>query len=192
MSEQEKIRQVRETYQFCKPHIKSFRTALDIGCDVFHFASQLEKDFEHIHCWDFRDKSSQMARVIKNPSKINHHVTALGEDSGVRYTKPGVGRIKSDRYGGSNTLKVDVNTLDSYGLFSDVDFIKMDVEGYEPNIIRGAIRTIESNWPVILCEINRGDFTAQTLLEDMGYGLIDVHHKAGVPHDYLFVYNQKV
>jgi FkbM family methyltransferase len=128
-----------------------------------------------------------MSHVIKEPGKISHHVTALGEDQGVMYTKPGVGRIKSDRYGGSNTLKVKVNTLDSYGLFSDVDFIKMDVEGYEPNIIRGAIKTIESNWPVILCEINRGDFTAKELLESMGYELIDVHHKNGLPHDYLFV-----
>jgi len=187
MSEQEKIHQVRVIYEFCKPHIKSFRTALDIGCDVFHFTSKLENDFEHIHCWDFRDKSSQMAHMIKDPGKISYHVTALGEDSGVRYTKPGVGRIKSNQYGGSSTLKVQINTLDSYGLFGDVDFIKMDVEGYEPNIIRGATKTIESNWPVILCEINRGDFSAKNLLEDMGYDLVDIYHKAGVPHDYLFV-----
>ena len=190
MSEQEKIDQVRETYQFCKPHIKSFRTALDIGCDVFHFASQLESDFENIHCFDYRDKSRLMTRVIKDPGKISHHVTALGEGSKIVYTKPGVGRIKSDQYGGSSTLKVNVKTLDSYGLFSDVDFMKMDVEGYEPNIIRGAIKTIESNRPVILCEINRGDFTAKQLLESTGYELIDVYHKNGVPHDYLFVSKQ--
>jgi FkbM family methyltransferase len=190
MSSELKLVEVQALYNMCRPHIRSFRTALDIGCDVFHFAAELEKDFQHIHCWDFRDKSSQMTRVINDPNKIFHHVTALGEDPGVMYTKPGVGRIKSDRYGGSNTLKVEVNTLDSYGLFSDVDFIKMDVEGYEPNIIRGAIKTIESNWPVILCEINRGDFTAKELLESMGYELTDVYHKNGVPHDYLFIKDQ--
>jgi len=190
MSSELKLAEVQALYNMCRPHIRSFRTALDIGCDIFHFASQLENDFQHIHCWDFRDKSSQMTRVIKDPDKISHHVTALGEDPGVMYTKPGVGRIKSDQYGGSNTLKVEVITLDSYGLFSDIDFIKMDVEGYEPNIIRGAVKTIESNWPVILCEINRGDFTAKELLESMGYELIDVYNKNGVPHDYLFVSNQ--
>lgn len=187
MSSELKLAEVQALYNMCRPHIRSFRTALDIGCDVFHFAAELEKDFEHIHCWDFRDKSSQMARVIKDPGKISHHVTALGEDPGVMYTKPGVGRIKSDRYGGSNTLKVEVKTLDSYGLFSDVDFIKMDVEGYEPNIIRGGMKTIESNWPVILCEINRGEFSAKILLEDMGYKLVDIYYKKDVPHDYLFV-----
>jgi FkbM family methyltransferase len=189
MSSEFKLAEVKALYNLCKPYIKSFRTALDIGCDVFHFAAEMEKDFENIHCWDFRDKSSQMTRVIKDPSKISHHVTALGEDAGVKYTKPGVGRIKSDQYGGSSTLKVNVKTLDSYGLFSNIDFIKMDVEGYEPNIIRGAIKTIESNWPVILCEINRGDFTAKDLLESMGYELMGVHNKNGSPHDYLFVNN---
>ena len=133
-----------------------------------------------------------MGRVIKDASKISHHVTALGEEKSARYTKPGVGRIKSNQPTDSSTMRVEVNTLDSYGLFSNVDFIKLDVEGYEPNIIRGGIKTIRSNMPVVLCEINRGDFTAKALLESIGYGLVDIYHKAGVPHDYLFVHNQKV
>jgi len=40
---------------------------------------------------------------------------------------------------------------------------------------------------VILCEINRGDFTAKELLEGMGYRCADIYKKLGVPHDYLFV-----
>lgn len=187
MSEQEKINQVRETYQFCKTHIKSFRTALDIGCDVFHFASQLESDFEHIHCFDFRDKSSHMGRVIKDTTKISHHVTGLGETQAVRYTKQGVGRIKSNQPVANSTLSVPIITLDSFKLFENVDFIKMDVEGYEPLVIKGGLLTIRKNSPVILCEINRGDFEAKDLLEGMGYRCVDVYYKNGEPHDYLFV-----
>ena len=83
--------------------------------------------------------------------------------------------------------EVKTISLDSFD--EEVDFIKMDVEGYEPLIIQGGTKTISSNWPVILCEINRGDFTAQELLESMGYKLIDIYHKQGIPHDYLFVKN---
>lgn len=187
VSEKSKLTDIKEMYDLCRPHIKSFRTALDIGCDVFHFASILQEDFQHIHCFDFRDKSSQMGRVIKDKDKITHHVTGLGEKQDVRYTKPGVGRIKSDRSSGNSTLSVPIETLDSFGLFDGIGFIKMDVEGYEPKIIRGGMKTIESNWPVILCEINRGNFTAKKLLESMGYVLVDVYHKQGVPHDYLFI-----
>jgi hypothetical protein len=40
---------------------------------------------------------------------------------------------------------------------------------------------------VILCEINRGDFTAKELLEGMGYHCAGIYEKLGIPHDYLFV-----
>jgi hypothetical protein len=49
------------------------------------------------------------------------------------------------------------------------------------------MQTIEKNNPVILCEINRGDFTAKDLLENIGYKCVDVYYKLGQPHDYLFV-----
>ena len=189
MSSELKLAEVQALYNMCRPHIRSFRTALDIGCDVFHFASQLEKDFDHIHCYDFRDKSSQLKTAIEDTTKISHHVTGLGETQAVRYTKQGVGRIKSDQPIANSTLSVPITTLDSFGFFEKVDFIKMDVEGYEPKIIKGGLRTIMTNSPVILCEINRGDYEAKDLLEGMGYRCVDIHFKNGEPHDYLFVKN---
>ena len=151
------------------------------------FAGKLEKDFGKVHCWDFRDKSAMMSNHVTDTSKVHFHHTGLGETTDTRYTKPGVGRVKHTESVGSSTLPVPIVPLDSFGLFQDVDFIKMDVEGYEPLVIRGAGKTITSNWPVILCEINRGDFTAKELLEDMGYRCVDVYHKNDLPHDYLFV-----
>jgi FkbM family methyltransferase len=182
-----KINEVEATYNFCLPHIKRFHTALDIGCDVFMFAGKLEEDFQHIHCFDFRNKWSQASNYIKDKNKITFHQTGLGETEDVRYSKPGVGRIKSDTPVGNSTLRVPIVTLDSFELFENIDFIKMDVEGYEPKILQGGMKTIESNNPVILCEINRGDFTAKEMLEGIGYRCVDVYHKQGIPHDYLFV-----
>lgn len=187
MSSEFKMKERQQTYEFCLPHIKSFRTALDIGCDEFMFAGLLEKKFHQIHCWDFRDKSSMILRHVQHPDKICFHHTGLGEKEDTRYTKRGVGRVKANEPTNTSNIAVPIVTLDSFGLFEGVDFIKMDVEGYEPLIIRGAEKTITNNWPVILCEINRGDFTAMELLEDMGYKCVDVYHKLGTPHDYLFV-----
>jgi len=177
------------TYNFCKPWFKkNKRIALDIGCDVFQFAGKLEKDFDKIHCFDFRDKFAQIKRYVSDPNKITFHQTGLGETSVTRYTKSGVGRIKAGEIPtSSSNLAVPIRTLDSFGLFDSVDFIKMDVEGYEPKIIQGGLQTIQKNKPVILCEINRGDFTAKHMLEEMGYTCADVYHKLGQPHDYLFV-----
>lgn len=47
---------------------------------------------------------------------------------------------------------VQVNTLDSYK-FENVDAIKIDCEGYEFPILKGAIQTIKSNRPVVQLEI---------------------------------------
>ena len=179
--------QTDNTYELCQKYIKKFKYAIDIGCDVFQFAGKLANDFEHIHCFDFRNKEKQMNSFVSNPDKITFYHTGLGEIKDMRYTKPGVGRIKSDVPHGNSTTKVPINTLDSFGLFEGIDFIKMDVEGYEPKVILGGMQTIEKNNPVILCEINRGDFTAKDLLENIGYKCVDIYYKLGQPHDYLFV-----
>lgn len=69
---------------------------------------------------------------------------------------------------------VKVNTLDSYG-FTGVSFIKIDVEGYEASVIRGAFETIKLNHPVILVEIeqrhigNDSIFSIFNLIEELGY-----------------------
>ena len=48
--------------------------------------------------------------------------------------------------------QVTVNTLDSYN-FSDVDIIKIDCEGYELPILKGAKQTISTNRPIVQLEI---------------------------------------
>ncbi len=53
----------------------------------------------------------------------------------------------------------------------EIDFIKIDAEGAEPNIIRGMKATIEKYKPIIVCEIlldNVGD-EIEKLFSDFGY-----------------------
>ena len=47
-----------------------------------------------------------------------------------------------------------MRTLDSYN-FTDVDIIKIDVEGYEVPLLHGAKQTILSNRPWIQIEANK-------------------------------------
>lgn len=54
----------------------------------------------------------------------------------------------------SYKLQVPVKTLDEYAL-TDVDFIKIDVEGHEFEVLEGARETILRNKPILLIEIEQ-------------------------------------
>tara|TARA_B100000900_G_scaffold391103_1_gene385391 strand:+ start:214 stop:603 length:390 start_codon:yes stop_codon:yes gene_type:complete len=123
---------------------------------------------------------------VEDPTRVTFYHTALGDTDSTRYSKPGVGRIKSEQPQGNTTMPIKVRTLDSYKI-RDVDFIKIDVEGYEPRVLQGGMETIERYSPAILCEINQGDFSARQILESIGYKCVDVYLKEGTPHDYMFV-----
>lgn len=49
---------------------------------------------------------------------------------------------------------VNMETLDSYN-FTDVDIIKIDVEGTELKVLKGAERTIKKYKPIIQCELRK-------------------------------------
>lgn len=54
----------------------------------------------------------------------------------------------------------------------DIDFIKLDIEGHEPEAIAGAAGLLEKCSPLVMFEINTGehfDFRALAPLADMGY-----------------------
>ncbi len=46
---------------------------------------------------------------------------------------------------------IPLHTLDSYR-FTDVDFIKIDTEGFERNVVKGAERTIKEYRPTLIVE----------------------------------------
>jgi FkbM family methyltransferase len=54
---------------------------------------------------------------------------------------------------GCEMLEVPVRRLDDFG-FSDVSFIKVDVEGHEARVLRGASETIQRWGPVLMIEIS--------------------------------------
>lgn len=64
---------------------------------------------------------------------------------------------------------VEVRTLDSYN-FKDINVIKIDVEGYEFNVIKGGINTIKKYKPLIQIEVvehqyKKYDYTIQNVID---------------------------
>lgn len=62
-------------------------------------------------------------------------------------------------------------TLDEFN-FVNVDYIKIDVDGYEEKVLQGAVNTIMKYKPVIVLEAENGDRRAIEYLLVLGYDIV--------------------
>lgn len=86
----------------------------------------------------------------------------------------------SGRLTEAGTLEVPVSTIDDLNLTS-CGVIYLDVEGTEPEVLRGAARTIAKFSPILHVELlpcARDDIGA--MMEGFGYSLIKKVHKDGI------------
>lgn len=65
-------------------------------------------------------------------------------------------------------------TLDQdLGECQDIDAIKIDVQGHEYSVLKGAEHTIREHQPAICVELNEGNAMAALLLDSWGYELVE-------------------
>ena len=160
----QKIEGWSHTFQLAKPYIKQNGIGIDVGCREGGFAREMENYFTHIHCFDFRDKKKMFKKNVIDMSKFTYHVCGIGAEKGTAFTTSNkVGRIKD-----SGNVAVPIQTIDSFN-FTNVTFIKYDIEGYELKALKGSEKTIKKYGPVVVIEQNRGNRFAQDLLESWGY-----------------------
>lgn len=165
------------TYQFQKfatafPFIRDFRHAVDVGAHCGLWARVLARCFAKVTA--FEPVSLHRELLAINAPGVTVHPCALGDQTGAIGMQPGE---KSSGDAHVNTFKSDIplRTLDSFEL-PGVDFLKIDVEGFELFVIRGGERTIKSCKPVIIIEqkkdcaerYGQSRFAATELLESWG------------------------
>jgi FkbM family methyltransferase len=145
--------------------VRQHRTAVDVGGHIGLWSYNLAAAFEQVHA--FEPVEAHRACFARNveAANVTLHACALGREEGsvsihTAPTSTGDSWVK----GGGNIPMV---TLDSLQL-TEVDFIKIDCEGYEENVLRGAIETIKRDLPVIIVEQKRDMATARFGLEPLG------------------------
>ena len=168
------------------------RHALDIGANVGFMTAYFAKRWEKVTA--FEPTPSVFACLTQNCSRdnINNMPIALSNETGtvlfavqsrseINQIVSSVDVLKKHW----RAIEVPAATLDSLNL-SNIDMIKIDVEGHELNLLKGAEQTIKSQKPLIAIEISfenkvldkelsKGHADALGLLESWGYRKIWNH-----------------
>jgi FkbM family methyltransferase len=126
--------------------------------DIFHWVYTFEPDQHNFFCLA---QNCQKDRIIKFQA-------ALGAEP----KRTGLNRL-SEKNVGMHTIQdgdeFPVMTIDSFD-YPTVDFIQLDIEGYEVEALNGAMKTIEKYKPVIMVESPRDKIA--DMLAPFGYKLV--------------------
>lgn len=146
--------------------VKQKRTAIDVGAHIGIFSRRMSKDFAQVHCFEPQPVLNDCWDLnCAGLSNLKLHKHCLSNKSGTAQMKcyeanSGASTLHFDpnkkfmnRKHRQFIIDVDLQTLDSYN-FTDVDFIKIDAEYHELQVLQGAANTINKYKPVIYVELH--------------------------------------
>lgn len=168
---------------------------LDIGAHMGTYSFNLASNFKQVHAFEAQRKTFYcLAGGIVLNGLVNkveaHHCAVTSPSSNDKIIEL---KIISEDGGGTSTKKLVINekplavektigkTLDSFEL-KDVGLIKIDVEGAELDVLKGAVKTLEnSHYPPIIFEVWPDDWFHDqreelfSFLKQLGYQLRKIY-----------------
>jgi FkbM family methyltransferase len=172
--------------QFLAPLADRFAAtvALDIGANIGNHSLFFASHFKTVHSFEPNPRTfgvlSVNAGLVAN---VSVHNLALGDEPGtlsLTFNSLNVGEASLvQSYQGVSVSNVDVavGVVDELaGQFGPVSFVKIDVEGFEPQVLRGTKILLREQHPIVAFEQNRAAFIdgrseAAELLQEAGYRL---------------------
>lgn len=146
------------------------RAAIDVGANKGVYTHFLSRICAHIHAFEPNPKMHRLlCRTL--PGNATAYPFALSDrDGSAELIVPLYGNVfsnvgaslnprKKDRQHG--TVLVQTRALDSFG-FTNIGFLKIDVEGFEKTVLAGARELIRRERPVILVEMEE-DHTGEAI-----------------------------
>lgn len=150
---------------------KSFRTAIDAGAHVGTWSIALSKRFENVISFEpAPDTFEALTQNVGQIDNVSINNVALSNGPGLikmAWTKRDkkrnhtgarfITKVESDQEG-----HIECIDLDSLNL-QEVDFIKLDLEGGEPDALQGMVYTLDRCRPIVV-------FEDKGFCERFGYG----------------------
>ena len=147
-------------------YVRDYRQAVDVGAHVGYWSKHLAKAFKEVV--SFEPVKENFDCLRENAPRVNAYNCALGATHGLgaminpKETNSGAWELRK----GS---EINIFPLDDFNL--SPNFIKIDVQGSEKDVLLGAERTICVHKPVVVIEVMIGktfDITLIRLLQKYG------------------------
>lgn len=175
---------IEEILKYYMPECSERRVVVDAGASYGWMSIPFSQVFNKVYAFEIVPEVADC--LLENTKQLkNVEVFPVGLSSQK-------GTVKVRTFNSSGTSRVDVEgrelkveALDNYN-FSNVDLIKIDVEGHEFETLQGSIQTIKRCRPVIIVECNRTGRAIPDLifrqkvfqlLTDLEYSFFDVRHQ---------------
>jgi len=172
----------RKIDEWAIPYVNNFRTYIDIGASVGNTSVPYLNKFQKVIA--FEPNPESYAKLTMNPTLTCFNF-ALSNKEGISVLKipsqtmnpehGSIARRRNDAWNGP-CFNVQTKLLDSFN-FIDVDFIKIDVEQGELEVVLGAMETIKKYRPTVFFENkrNENDYLIE-LFQGLNYSF--VKHKS--------------
>ncbi len=138
-------------------------TAIDVGANEGLFTYAFSKRFQRVYAFEANEEVTNSITQY-NSRKVTLFTCGLSSaPCAARFYIPvqkgltlaGWGSLYRDNLPGATQFiekDVQLKPLDDFGI-TGVDFLKIDVEGHEIEVLKGAAATIEQSRPVVLIEV---------------------------------------
>jgi len=188
------FRKIEEELFMLQGLVGTGQTAIDVGANFGIWSYKLSKMFQKVEAFEPLVECTAEIKAFR-AKNITVHDVALSSAEGLNELHIPVanGRLQHGLATFSNVAEehrniiVPVRALDSYN-FSNVAFIKIDVEGHEFEVIKGAETTIVREKPFMLVEIEQRhlNFKMDIVIEKvLGFGYEAFFLYSGQWHPYV-------
>lgn len=143
----------QETMKFALSIVKGFNTAIDVGAADGGWIRFLVDNFSSIHAFEpNRESFDRLDAEFQNEEKVKLHNIALMDKTGSG--EMSLGKLKGSYIVPQVNGKTSISTLDGFD-FESCSLLKIDAEGSELPILKGAKKLISRFRPVIVTEFKK-------------------------------------